>query len=127
MKFKNVIGFVLMMTLLMMCFVRTNAAAEYVSATLTTDKKTITSDSNMFYATNMYCKVYSDSKYPVRFQSNGGNTSNTITTQEKTITYNVDASGTVIVSSQLNYHTVTLTGWNVDSAVKKCHGYGKVY
>ena len=45
-----------------------------------------------------------------------------------TVVYNVNAKGTQKnLNPAMLYSNLVLKGWNVDSAVKGCIGYGKLY
>lgn len=114
------------MAVLLVMVMRVSAAGS-VSVNLNATQKSAQSAYAVFDASRMYCEVTSASKYPIKFQEYGKNSSTESPTIEKSVTYNVNASGTVVVSSSRNMHSIKLTGWNVSSSVKNCIGWGKVY
>ena len=126
MKKGNSISTLVILLLVMVCVAKANAASS-VAVNLTTTKTKAQSSYALFDASKMYCEVTSVSKYPIKFQAYGRNNTTGIGTAEKTIVYNVNAKGTLSLSSRYNYHSIKLTGWNVGSEVKGCIGMGKIY
>lgn len=110
---------------MLVCKMDSNAANAQVTASLPSTAKTVSSGVKLFEASSMYGYVYPVSEYPIKFTSYGGNTTS-VTNLEKTFVVNVGQSASAGFSSSYNYHKITLTGWNINSAVKGCIGYGYI-
>jgi hypothetical protein len=102
-------------------------ASSSVSISLKADQKSNQSSYETFEASKMTCQVTSKSKYPIKFQAYGRNSTHGKAFTDASVTYNVNATGTVNVSGNHNQHSIKLTGWNITKAVKGCVGYGKIY
>ncbi len=116
---------------LMFCFGATAyASARWagVRAVLTADKQTVTSgfSSDPFKATAMYGETLSNSKYAIMFETRGRNGVGEAGYQEALITLRPGYSHTMTISSNYNYHSITLTGKDGLKTVKGCIGNGYV-
>ena len=115
------------LSILCLCGVQANAAyTPAVGASLTRDKKTVTSSYKLLDASYMYGETMSSSKYNVEYIAKGSN-NGTSFTNVKTVTYAPSTSGTVNIDKEYNYWKITLTGRNnKGNKTKKCIAFGKV-
>ncbi len=98
-----------------------------ITTSLPADKKTVSSGYAAFQATNMFGNVYSVSKYPIKYQVMGSNNPGSgIGYEVTTVIIAPGASSSKKVDKAYNSYKITLTGWDVDHAVKGCIGYGYV-
>lgn len=110
----------------MLCAMHVSATSN-VAVALTANTRSAESSYGIFEASSMYCQVMPASKYPIKFEAFGRNGTTGVGTVDKSVVYNVNASGTVSVPGNHNAHKIKLTGWNVGSKKKNCIGWGKIY
>lgn len=125
-KLKNLLPIVFICLFFVVCKIDSNASTIQVSASLPSNVKTVSSGVKMFEASLMYGITYSDSRYPVKFIDYGRNGTTGSFYNEKSFTINVGQSASAPVDNIYNYHKITLTGWNVNSAVQNYVGYGYI-
>ena len=125
---KRILSMIITLALVFGCgALQAFAADAKVTASLPADKKTVSSGYAAFQATNMFGNVYSISKYPIKYQVKGSNNpSSGIGYAVITVIIVPGASSSKKVDKAYNSYKITLTGWDVDHAVKGCIGYGYV-
>lgn len=108
------------------CNSKVSAAWAQVTAVLPADKTTVSLGYAAFVAGNMYCQTNKISEYPIKFQAIRSNDSTKEGIAYEQVIVNVGQEVTINVYDTYNYHKIRLTGWNINSAVKGCIGYGYI-
>lgn len=126
MKAVKVIPIIVIMFIFLSCKTKLYAGWAQVTAVLPADKKSVASEFVLFQANEMFCCTQPISEYPIKFQAIGRGDVSQAPYVEASITYNVGQSGTVTLARKKNYHQITLKGWDINTAVKGCIGYGYI-
>lgn len=126
MRKKSMVTLILIVVLFIVCNTKVSAAWAQVTAVLPADKKTVSSGYAMFVAGDMYCQTNKISAYPIKFEAIGNDTADGDGIAYKQAIVNVGQEYTCNVRNYMNYHKIRLTGWNINSAVKDCIGYGYI-
>ena len=125
-KAKGFLGIILALGMIAGIQCKTYAEWAQVTAVLPATEKTVSSEYALFKPTEMYGSVSNVSAYPIKFQAMGANSINGQKYQVCYMNINVGQESTIPVNSNYNYQSITLTGWNINSAVKGCIGYGYI-
>lgn len=123
---KGIITLIVVGVLFFCCNAKVSAAWAQVTAVLPADKTTVSSGYAMFIAKDMFCQTNKISAYPIKFQAIRTNDSTKAGEEYKQVVVNVGQEVTWDVYDEQNYHKIRLTGWNINSAVKDCIGYGYI-
>ncbi|MCM1495439.1 MAG: hypothetical protein NC089_06525 [Bacteroides sp.] len=126
MRKKSMVTLILIVVLFIVCNTKVSAAWAQVTAVLPADKKTVSSGFAMFVAEDMYCQTNKISDYPIKFEAIRSNDSTVEGKAYNQVIVNVGQEVTWDVHDEFNYHKIRLTGWNINSAVKGCIGYGYI-
>lgn len=125
-KAKGFLGIILALGMIAGIQCKTYAEWAQVTAVLPATEKTVSSEYALFKPTEMYGSVSNVSAYPIKFQAIGSNNTTSSGEVVAEININVGRESTIPVNSNYNYQKITLTGWNINSAVKGCIGYGYI-
>lgn len=123
---KGIITLIVVGVLFFCCNAKVSAAWAQVTAVLPADKTTVSSGYAMFAAENMFCQTNKISAYPIKFESIRSDDSTKVGSVYEQVVVNVGQEVTWKVQDDSNYHKIRLTGWNINSAVKGCIGYGYI-
>lgn len=126
MRKKSIVPLILIVVLFIVCNTKVSAAWAQVTAVLPADKKTVSSGFAMFVAEDMYCQTNKISAYPIKFEAIRSSSGVGEGEKYDQVIVNVGQEVTWKVPDGSNYHKIRLTGWNINSAVKGCIGYGYI-
>lgn len=126
MKWKGMVTVFMVGLLFLGCNTRASAAWAQVTAVLPADKTTVSSGYAMFVARDMFCQTNKISDYPIKFQAIRSSNGTDGGFAYEQVIVNVGQEVTWNVKDDANYHKIRLTGWNIDSPVKGCIGYGYI-
>lgn len=123
---KGIITLIVVGVLFFCCNARVSAAWAQVTAVLPADKTTVSSGYALFAAEDMFCQTNKISAYPIKFEAIKSSNGIDAGTPYQQVVVNVGQEVTWDVGDGSNYHKIRLTGWNINSAVKGCIGYGYI-